>query len=361
MTSARNSIVLVVATSLFAGCVLPSFDKVKGDAGSTSDSDAGDKPNALPGHACGLSDHLDRTCDACIRAHCCALAKDCGDGTQCGDDLLEPITPVAEFSTDFDALLGCMQTECDAACKVNLGCVGNYTWPKTSINTDLDVQVVDYAAGPGGPLEGVTVRACAAVDSGCLTGKIAEGTTDADGRVVLPNFPATFEGFYTFEGADYTPATAAWSEPVHRIGGFTQYMLLPFALSYFASVTGVHADPSEPFDPAVGHLIFRVQNCLPLRYLQAETPPMASAGGARVAFTPNEGATKVFYLEETGPVADNLTATTRQGLGGAFNLLPRNVTVNAIDVASGREIARGTVNIRPGAIGFVWLVPRSKR
>jgi hypothetical protein len=366
MNRVRKALVLVLMTGVLGACVLPDFDKVDGAAAGKPDAaggkqDAGSMPDPLPGKACGLSDQLPRACDACIRQKCCELATECGKGTECGKDMLEPITPAADFSEDFDPLLGCMQTRCEAACKVNLGCLDDYTWPDAEGTSDIEILVADYADAVNLPLADVTVKACAALDPLCVTGVKAEGVTGADGRVMLKGIPAAFDGFYSFDGADYAPSTAHWTEPVHRASGFTQYQLSPTELGALAIITGIHKSIDEPFDPGLGHLIFRVQGCLPMRYVANDVPPSAGVAGVRVEFSPNDGASQTFYLEENGSVSVTLTKTTAQGLGGAFNLLPRNVTVKAIDVATDREVARGTVNVRAGTIGFAWMVARSKR
>jgi hypothetical protein len=360
---------ITVALLALSGCVLPGYEKIEGDTNaSLRDSDGGrdagrSEPDAGPmlaGEACGLSDRLAPTCDACIRAHCCALAEACGEGTACGEDLLEPITPAADFSTDFDALLGCMQRRCDDACQVNWGCLGDYDWPEAEGGVDLEVQVVDFAQVLDGPLEDVTVQACRAIDPACQSGLVAEAVTNAEGKAVLPNLPPDFNGFYSFSGAGYVHSTTQWNEPVHRLGSFRQYQLTPAVINALAVITGVHQTTDEPFDPGVGHLIFRIQNCLPQRFHDNPQPPIAEAENIAISFAPNDGATQVFYTEPSGGVSVTLEATTLDGVGGAFNLLPRNVTVTAVDTVTQREVARGTIRIPQGGIGFMFLLPPSR-
>lgn len=359
---ARLAPTVAIGLLVFGGCALPSFEKVSDSSGlSGSDSgvpsDAGSPVMSEP--ACGLSDQLETACDACIREHCCELAKACGAGTECGEDLLEPITPAADFSTDFDPLLGCMQRRCEAACQVNWGCLDNYEWPAPEGDLDVEIQVVDFAQVLDGPLPDVTVQACRAIDPACQSGRVAEGVTDADGKVVLQDMPADFDGFYSFAGGGYLTGTTQWSEPVHRLGGFRQYQLTDAALKALALITGIHESADDSFDPGVGHLIFRMQSCVPQRFHDNAVAPIAEAPDIAVSFAPDEGASRSFYTEETGGVSVTLDATTTDGTGGAFNLLPRNTTVTAVDTATGREVARGTVRIPEGGIGFMFLLPRS--
>jgi hypothetical protein len=341
---------------LLAGCVLPSFERGEAsDAGpSGADVDAGPDP----GPACGLSDELPDACDRCIRLNCCDLASACGEGTACGEDLLEPITPAADFSTDFDPLLGCMQRECNVECDVDFGCVDDYRWPTLSEPSTVPVKVIDFAAEPDLPLEDFTVKACQALDPSCESGKVDEAQTDADGIAEL-TLPPGFSGFFEISGGDYVESTAQWSEPVHRASGFTHYMLRARDINALALVTGVHTRVDEPFEPGSGHLIFRVEGCLPLRYLAADERPIAEVSGVHVEFAPNDFGSDIFYTDGSGSVSLTLEETSADGVGGAFEVPARNLTVTATDVRSGRSIATGSVAVRPGALGFAYLAPRS--
>ncbi len=346
---------------VLGGCLLPSFKQSPADAGKAKGTgadagaaDAGADAAPLSGDACGLSDKLPGACDACIRENCCDLAKACGEGTDCGKDLLEPITPAADFSTDFDPLLGCMQTHCEQPCQVNWGCVDNYHWPTPDADLKVGVRVIDFAAVPDKPLPDVRVKACQPVDPSCTTGRVDEATTGDDGMVAL-TVQSSFNGLFDFSGGGYVDSNVQWSEPIYRVGGFTQYQLTNGALQVLAGIVGVDTS----FDPETGFLIFRVQGCLPMRYLNAPDLPRAEAPDVEVSFEPNDGASPIFYTDPSGGVSVTLKATTRDGVGGAFNVPARPITVHAVDTHSGMEVATGTVQIQPGVIGYVYLVARS--
>lgn len=309
---------------------------------------------------CGISDQLSEVCDACIRSKCCEEAMECAEGTACGEDLLEPITPVADFSKDFDPMLACMQRECDAPCEVNWGCVGNYQWPSVSEPYTVDITVVDFAADPDRPLQDVMVKACSGIDPACVRGLIDDDTSDGDGQVSL-TLPEAFEGFFTFEGSGYLPTTVQWSEPVSRVLDWKHYQLDAASVRALARATGVHKTPEQEFDPAVGHLIFRIQSCVPLRYLINDAFPLADAANVAIEFEPNDGASDVFYLSDTGAVSASLKATSRAGVGGAFNVPAVNLNVTATNVADGRVVAQGPVQARPGTIGFIYMLPTARR
>lgn len=344
----------VTAALFTAGCVLPAFKKVPGtDAGPMTTS-------TVPGKACGLSDKLPQTCDACIRKSCCDLAKACGSGTACGKDLLKPITPLATLSESFDPLLDCMQQNCDDACHVSWGCVDNYSWTTPQPSYDITVTVDDFAAEPPMPLPGVTVNACQSVDPACKSGKVSGAVTDDKGEAKL-TLTSRFEGFFDFSGGGYTSSTAQFSEPLYQVAGFRQYQLTDGAIQFLAVTTGVHKTVDEKFDPSLGHIIFRAQNCLPPRYLDRDNPPHAEAAGVHVSVDPNENASPVFYTDKSGGVSLSQDATSSTGLGGAFGFPAHNLTVTATDAATSRKVATGTVVVRPATIGFIYLVPSSKQ
>ncbi|MFI5309188.1 MAG: hypothetical protein ACHQ53_17665, partial [Polyangiales bacterium] len=297
MSAPRTGLALFCALAL-GGCLLPSYRQnppIDAGKSATGKSDAGTAASdaARPkGPACGLSAKLPPACDACVRENCCDLANACGEGTECGKDLLEPITPVADFSTDFDPLLGCMQGMCEQACQVNWGCVDKYRWPTPAQDLNVDVTVIDFAAVPDKPLADVKVQACNAVDPSCGTGLVAEATTGKDGKVTLQVQPS-FDGFFDFSGGGYLDSTVQWSEPFYRLTGFKQYQLTSDALAGLAVIVGLHQSADEPFNADAGHLIFRVEGCLPLRYLNADQLPRAEVADVKVSFEPNDGASPI--------------------------------------------------------------------
>jgi hypothetical protein len=338
-----------------AGCVLPEFKKVPTDA--VADGGAQDGGGASEA-ACGLSDKLPKTCAACIRHNCCSLAKDCGAGTACGADLLKPIAPTTQVSSDFDALLGCMQTQCDDACNVTWGCVDKYTWPVPTKDYSFRVAVIDFAAEPTLPLPGVSVDACQSVDPTCKSGRTSHAVTDAKGDVTL-TVPPAFDGFFSFSGGGYAPATTQWSEPIYRVANFTQFQLTSDALAALAVFAHVHKTITEPFDPNTGHVIFRVQGCLPVRYLDNTGLPHAEAADVKVTVSPNPDASRVFYTDKSSSVALALDRTSSSGIGGAFSLPTGNLSVSAMDTKSGREVATGTVQVQAGGVAFMYMLPTS--
>ena len=341
---------------VLSACTLPTFDKVA----ATDNADAGRKPDGgATGQACGRSDELAPKCDRCIQMNCCDAANDCTKGTVCGNDMVAKITPAASFSSEFEPLLGCMQENCDEECGVSWGCTDNYDIAAEKNEYDVPVQLIDFAAVPPRPLPDVTTEACRSLDPACDSGRVARGVSDDAGKVVLA-LPASFDGFFQFSGGGYTSMTAQWSEPVYRNVGFTQALLTDKDIQNFALATGVHRDASDTFDPALGHIIFRTQNCLPIMYLRRSRPPHAEAPNLQVTIEAAEGASPVFYTDRLGSVAPELEATSATGIGGAFNFPGRNRTVTAFDAETGRRISKVTAVVRPKTIAFVYLMPTTR-
>lgn len=349
MAAMRPALLLCMSLCL-AACVLPSFDKV-GKSKVDDDADGG----AMSGQACGRSAELAPKCDRCIQKNCCDAARACGKGTDCGDDMLAKITPAAQFSSEYEPLLACLQEKCDEECGVSWGCLDDYDIAEASDEYEVPVQIIDFAAVPTRTLPDVTTDACRALDPGCNSGRIARGVSDESGGVVL-SLPASFDGFFQFSGGGYASATAQWSEPVFR-SGFVQSLLTQEDIARFAVATGVHKDLSETFDPELGHIIFRTHNCLPISYFHRSKPPHAEAADIQVMIEPAEGSSPVFYTDKLGSVAPELEATSATGIGGAFNFPGRNRTVTAFDAKTGRQIAKVTAVVRPQALAFVYLMP----
>jgi hypothetical protein len=349
MTRPTIDVAAALCFATLCSCVLPSFQKV----------DQEDAP--LQGQACGLSDKLPKSCDGCIRAKCCELAQACSAGEACAQDMIAEITPAADFSRDFEPLLGCMQSQCGTECEVDWGCVDDYSWPSTDGPLDRTIAVTEFVSSI--PIEGVEIRACSAMDptATCRTGRVAQGTTDSEGNALLRGLPPDFDGLYRFSADGYLPATLRWSEPVHRVTDFSHFVLSPVDLAFYGVMTGVHKAVDEPFDPDVGHMIVRVQNCLPLRYLGSDS---LQATAANVEFRVDEvdGASpsQFFYTEESNEVSVSRKYTSHHGFAGAFNFPPYNIRVTATEVTTGLEVASGRVQIVAGGMGFLYLAPRAR-
>ena len=337
-------------TGAAMSCVLPDYQKVGRAPGNTKVSDAG--PDAEgSGDGTALSG-ASADCKSCMAQNCSDAMAECGSDCE---KLTLPISPASVAPKTGDGFFQCMQDHCDSSCDLTWGCVGRYHWPTPSQAYNVTLRVIDIAASS--PLNQVQVTACQASDPSCSpsSGLLGAGTTDVGGHATF-GVPKDFTGFFLFTAGDeYMPATSLWTQPAYALTeGFTQRML-PWAVA-----DGLAAGTETKLRREASHLIFRAQNCLPLHYLGG-TMLHAEADDVSVTYTPPlEDSSKVFYTGVNGNVDPTLIGTTSAGssFGGAFNLPTRLVTVIASH--AGKEVSRAAIQMRPGTVGFVYLVPNSR-
>jgi hypothetical protein len=298
-------------------------------------------------------------CRACVAEHCCNEAAACDDGA-CGDDITLPITPLMSVSEKFDALASCMLANCDAetACNVSWGCVGKYKWPVLREAHPFSIRVFNYADSNEIGIPKITVRQCDSTDPVCTDGLVAMTVTDAAG---LADFTATrgFNGYFELEGGGPATSTIAWSKPVYNVAdSFTHQALRQEAVQGLAVAVRFHDKLDQPFKSGTGFLISRIQNCLPLRYME-EPNPIARARDVKLTFTPSSGASRMYYLNDMASLDASLDRTSTRAYGGAFEVLAGNVTVTAKHAETGKVLAMGVLPVREAEIGFMYLVPDS--
>ena len=155
---------------------------------------------------------------------------------------------------------------------------------------------------------------------GCAVGGglSSAGTTDDTGHVTL-QLQAGFFGYFLIDaGADYFPVIAYSSQPMYRVAtSFTLNIFQRSWLNVLATMlqSEVHSD--------AGHVIFRAQNCLPLRFATSGAATSAYASGVTVSYSrTGANSTRVFYTIGGLMVDPSAAGTTLQGngYGGAFNL-----------------------------------------
>lgn len=338
-----------------ASCTLPSYEKV---TSSSEPNKAG--PQSDPLAECNTDLQATGACGACIARNCCEEAAACSGGA-CGEDLALPISPVMQVQEPFDALVACMQQHCDGedSCDVSWGCVENYRWPPLRQERGFGMRVVNYASEAGVP--GVEVKLCEASDPRCDEGEGLIGTT-VTGSDGLAEFiaPRGFNGYFVLSGGDAMPGVVQWSQPVHNLlDTFNHQALFPDAVSTLAVVVGWRQDGSMPI-PGTGHLLARAQNCLPLRYLD-ELEPSARGQDVVVEFAPQEGASRIYYVNDMAILDPALERTASRGYAGAFEVPARNIRVTATHADTGKIVSYGVVTVRPGTIGYLYLFPTPSR
>jgi hypothetical protein len=352
---------LLLSVYAAISCALPDFDKVE----QASPKPARTPDSGMPAEMlkCPVDLPLGRDCRKCIAENCCEQAAACA-GDACGENISLPITPLTQVTPEFDALAGCMLEHCDTedTCDVRWGCVDNYSWPALKRDHTFSMRVFNYADPREVGLPNVKVRLCESSDPLCTDdgGYVTTGTTDSSGSVDF-TVPKGFNGYFQLSGGAPVPATVQWSQPAYDvIDSFSHQALAPNAVAGLAVTVGLHKKLDEPFEPNTGHLIARMQNCLPLRYLDVEDP--ARAGRARdvvFRFTPDSGATRIYYINDMATLDSALDRTSWRGYAGAFQVPATNVTVTATHAVTGKPLASGTLTIRDGTIGFMYLVPNT--
>ncbi|HKP56276.1 MAG TPA: hypothetical protein VJV78_06140 [Polyangiales bacterium] len=359
--SGRLGLALLLFVSAAVSCVLPDFEKVEDDTNDPSRNKSDSGPDDML--TCPVELPLGSSCRKCIAANCCDQAKTCA-GDACGADIRLPINPLTQVNDKFDALASCMLQHCDTedTCNVRWGCVDNYIWPSLKRDHPFSMRVFNYADPREVGLPGVKVRMCESSDPLCAEGSgyVTTGTTDASGNVDF-TAPKGFNGYFQLSGGSPAPATVQWSQPVYDVvDSFNHQALTPTAVAGLAVTVGLHTRLDEPFEPNTGHLIARMQNCLPLRYLDSQDPDRAGrARDVTFRFTPNGGATKMYYVNDMATLDTALDRTSWRGYAGAFQVPPTNVTVTAKHAVTGQQLASGTLTIRDGTIGFMYLVPNT--
>jgi hypothetical protein len=332
------------------GCVLPSYDKLSASEAAARTSDAGARPDD------GLAGGSDE-CNACIAASCGEQLRSCGPDCEGITLPINPATAVPEEADNmaFTPFVGCVLTNCDA-CNLRWGCVNQYLWPAAKDPYTVTARMIDIASSAA--VTDVSVLACQGADPSCSpsSGLISTGETNAMGRATLA-VTRDFNGWFQFKGADtYMPASAVFTQPTYNVREtFTQRMIAWPVAEGLAMATGVKLNRD------LAHMIFRASNCLPLRYMGSEGIVNAEAEGVQVTFTPpTSESSMVFYTGENASLDPTLDSTTVPGgaFGGVFNLPLTLVTV--IAKYQGMEVARTALQIRPGTVGWVYLIPKPR-
>jgi hypothetical protein len=340
-------------------CALPDYSKIEDAKNPAAGKDSGE-PQAP---SCSMDLEAEGACRSCIAEHCCDQASACKNGA-CGEELGFPLTPVMSATEKFDALAECLMENCDTedTCNTSWGCVGKYKWPALKETHKFDIRVFNYADPKETGLPNIKVKLCESSDPGCAAdgGLYMTNMTDSSGSADFQVMKG-FTGFFELEGGTPLASTVQWSQPVYQIvDNFTHQALAANAVSSLAVASQFHDALDEKFKPGTGFMIARIQNCLPLRYMETYRDgvnPIARARDVRFTFTPSTGASRVYYVNDMAALDPALDRTSTRAYAGAFEVLAANITVTAINATTGRVLATGTLPIRESTLGFMYLLP----
>jgi hypothetical protein len=329
-------------------CVLPNYDVtdsqfVMGVNGTDAGSNASD---TIVSGAVG-------ECAGCLTTHCSAQRSACGNACR---DVKLPISPAMELSPEVDPLVQCMVDQCDDSCNVRWGCVDKYVWPNPPNAYNVVLRIVDPLSNQG--IKDVAVSACQGVDPGCAVGGGlgSAGTTDDTGHVTL-QLQSGFFGYFLVEaGPTYFPTIAYSSQPTYRVvTNFTLNVFQRSWLNLMATMlqSEVHSD--------AGHIIFRAENCLPVRFASSSAVTSAYASGVTVSYSrAGANSTRVFYTIGGLMVDPSATGTTQQGngYGGAFNLPAGQTSI--VGSHGNVDVINAGIPLRADALGMLFLVPNAR-
>jgi hypothetical protein len=343
----RSCLLPALLCSVLVGCVLPEYRVFD----SNTPSDTTMSPNMVPPSKTGIG-NASTLCTACIAAKCTEERTECGE--QC-DELSLPVSPAWVVPDEADSFVQCLARECEEPCNVRWGCVGSYSFPVPANAYSVRVRVAEATSNRG--VKGATVTACQGSDPNCGIGAGMDGsaTTDADGYATLA-LRNDFFGYFVADGGDsYFVTTLMWSQPTYRVD--TTFTINLFAKEWLDVL--LQQVMVKKHDDA-GHMIFRAENCLPLRYIGNDNAN-AEADGVIVNYAPNgPDSSRTFYTTYALSVDPVATATQAigSGYGGAVNLPPGLVSI--VGSHDNDTTMNAVVRIRPDALGLVMLVPNAK-
>jgi hypothetical protein len=338
------------------GCTLPDFEKVEDTSGPSTRPDSGTDGEQTP--SCPMDIGFTGACRKCVAENCCAQARAC-DGDKCGKNITMPIAPVTTVTDTFDALAQCVLDNCDMedSCNLSWGCVDNYRIPTQRNGSTFRMRVFNYADPNMIGLPNISVTLCESADPSCVDGMVNTVSTDGNGEADF-TVDRNFSGYFLLEGGPPQAATVAWSEPIYNvIERFNHQALAERAVQGLAVSSGIHTALDQPFKEGTGHLIARMQNCLPMKYLEGDDLD-SRARDVEFTFSPQAGASQIFYIDAQAMLDKTLTRTSSRGYAGVFEVQATQVTVIAKHADTGKQLARAIIPLREDTIGYVYLIPQ---
>jgi hypothetical protein len=180
--------------------------------------------------------------------------------------------------------------------------------------------------------------------------------TDETGHALL-TVPKNFQGYFYLKGsdADYAPSIGLWSQPTYWISNARSQPMVSWTVA-----DALGAGAGATVDRSASHLVFQVFNCMPLR-LAGNATVNSEADDVAITYSPpGKDTSRVFYTIMGNSIDTTRTSTSVSGgaFGGVFNLPSQSITV--IGQHAGMEVARAVIQLRAGAVGFLYLLPNSQ-
>jgi hypothetical protein len=260
-----------------------------------------------------------------------------GLAVQAGAGLLIACTPFEEG----DDLLGPAGAGGTTATAALMGerwsCMGETAAPFVVDESRRFTYSVRMESLLGGVPPGLTVRACRAVDVGCVSPIVESLAANAEGYLEVPAYWG-FDGFLEANADGHLPALFYVRQPVFSdVAEARPFQLFPIEL-----IAGLAAANQAMARPDLAIVLTTVSDCSGLR-----------APGVRVGN--NLGGIGFYFA--SGLPSVSATESDAQGAGGAVNVPPGLVQMWAEIGATGQRIGQRTVNLRGGWAHVVNLPP----
>lgn len=299
-----------------------------------------------------------RACGECVVGSCVPEVRACLDAESCAqhiDCLATCRDPACIDRCDsnnggwsntaqgpYEALVNCLTGVCTAPCRVGqvFDCADHFDWGSSAGSVTAVVSVYDFLGFA--PIEGASVRECAATSSTC------DGPffpTDSGGTATVPASNHVFgrlESYFEVQKAEWDPVL--WYRPGAPVSrAYVSAGMVPRA--YYASAA---SSLGVTDDPAKGLVAVVVHDCI--RNL---------APGISITVSPDTPGSTAWYGAVPVAVDAGRASTGADGLAGITGLAPGAVWVTAVREETQEVVAHARVWIRGGTRTWIWLPPRS--
>jgi len=236
----------------------------------------------------------------------------------------------------------------DAPLDPKWGCVGNVKWatPNTAVPVGVPSRYVKFVGET--PLANVKAKACLNFDIACAS-PVAEGTTDANGMVLLQLYYG-FDGYAELEPdetyPDLFPSIHPFLPPPEKDIPIPAdpTELEPVHLVFKNEVNMIAAVLQTKENTAAGHILGLAIDC------EGKT-----TAGVSLKIDTVGTDTLAYYMNQGLP-SKTLGATSTTGEAGFVNVPPGMITVTATSEDVGK-VSVVTVPVRAGHISYVPIAP----
>jgi len=217
-------------------------------------------------------------------------------------------------------------------------------WPApVASEATIKVSVSDYVQG-GIPVQGATVKACAAGDPQCATPLVTASTGD-DGTASLKVQVGSsgFDGYFEVSAQGLVPILRAHNRPI-TAENTTE---LAFGMANQAAYQAAEAPAGFTIDFTRGMVEVASYDCAAV--------PVA---GVVVTATGTDASSKIAYVKADWSAADDtLTSTSAAGVAAVLNVPGSSTTITATRASDSKVVGSATAPLRPGHVTELRVFP----